>query len=53
MLAVEYDSGLDAVFSKVQLNAVMDVFGAGWLTEHLEGSVNRLSAMQKLPANSV
>ena len=29
MLTMEYDSGLDSVFSKVQLNAVMGVFGAG------------------------
>ena len=44
---------LDAVFSNVQLNAIMGVFGAGWLTEHLKASVNVSPAMQQQPEANV
>ena len=53
MLKVEYDSGLDALFSKVQLNAVIGVFGASWSTEHLKASVNGSPAMQQQPTTNI
>ena len=47
MLTVEYDSGLDVVFSKVQLKAVMGVFGTRWSTKHLKAFVKDSSAFQQ------
>ena len=50
MLTVEYDSGSDAVFSKVQLNAVIGAFCVGRLTEHLKASYKLASRIEgRLP----
>ena len=53
MLTVEYDSGLDAMFSKGQLNAVLAVFGAGSSTKHLKTSLKGSPAMQQQPATNI
>ena len=53
MITVEYDSGLDMVFSKMQMKAFIRVFGAGWSTELLKASVNRSPAMQQQPATNI
>ena len=46
-------SGLDTLFSKVQLKAVMGMFDAGWSNKHFKAFVNGSPAMQQQPATNI